>query len=163
MPPGFTAAFAERLNGRLPLTVREAADGELLLPASVYIAPAGSHLEIERHGTRLRSRLAGSDRGAASHLPSIDVLFSSAARAATAAVVAVLLTGMGRDGAEGMVRLADAGAHTIAQDEATSVIWGMPRVAVELGAVRELLPLGQIGARLRQLLTLPGIRPAAGG
>jgi two-component system chemotaxis response regulator CheB len=152
MPPGFTRAFADRLNSRLPLTVREAGDTETLLPATVYIAPAGRHLSIERRGTGLRTRFDDEPGAGRSHLPSADILFSSAARAARHAVLAVLLTGMGRDGARGMAELATAGAYTMAQDQATSVVWGMPRAATELNAVRETLPLDGIGPRLRQLL-----------
>ncbi len=152
MPPGFTRAFAERLNSRLPLTVREAGDAEALLPATVYIAPAGRHLRIERRGAGLRTRLDAEPGAGGSHLPSADFLFSSAASAARHAVLAVLLTGMGRDGARGMAELSAAGAYTLAQDEPTSVVWGMPRAAAELDAVRETLPLGDIGRRLRRLL-----------
>ena len=152
MPPGFTHAFAERLNSNLPLTVREAGNAETLLPATVYIAPAGQHLSIERRGVGLRTHLDDERGSAGSHLPSADILFSSAARVAQRAVLAVLLTGMGRDGARGMADLATAGAYTLAQDEATSVVWGMPRAAAELNAVRETLPLDDIGRRLRQLL-----------
>ena len=152
MPPGFTGAFAERLNGYLPLSVGEAQDGETLLPSTVYITPAGTHLRIERHGPRLRARIVDSPRGGAAHLTSVDGLFASAAHAAGGAVLAVLLTGMGRDGAQGMAELAAAGAYTLAQDEITSVVWGMPRAATELQAVRETLPLGEIGPRLRRLL-----------
>ncbi len=152
MPPGFTRAFAERLNSHLPLSVREAVDAETLLPATVYVAPAGRHLSIDRQGPRLRTRLADEPDSGGSHLPSVDVLFSSAARAAGRGVLAVLLTGMGKDGARGMAELAAAGAYTLAQDEATSVVWGMPRAAAELRAVRETLALDEIGGRLRQLL-----------
>jgi two-component system chemotaxis response regulator CheB len=152
MPPGFTRAFAERLNSQLPLSVREAGDGEALLPATVYIAPAGRHLTVERLGLELRTRLGDEAVSGASHLPSVDLLFSSAASAARGAVLAVLLTGMGRDGARGMADLAAAGAHTLAQDEATSVVWGMPRAAAELQAALEILPLDGIGGRLRYLL-----------
>jgi two-component system chemotaxis response regulator CheB len=151
MPPGFTRAFAERLNGCLPLSVREAGDAESLQPSTVYIAPAGRQLSIERHGSDLKTSL-GDEPGGGSHLPSVDVLFSSASRAASGNVAAVLLTGMGRDGAQGMADLAAAGAYTLVQDESTSVVWGMPRAATELGAVREILPLEEIGARLRGLL-----------
>jgi two-component system chemotaxis response regulator CheB len=170
MPVGFTRAFAERLNSRLPLSVREAGDSETLVPATVYIAPAGRHLLVERHGGGLRTRLSEEPAGGGSHKPSADVLFRSAASAAGGAVLAVLLTGMGRDGAGGMAELAAAGAHTLAQDEATSVVWGMPRAAAQLGAVREILPLGEIGPRLRQLLRAgraaqasPGVSPSQSG
>ena len=152
MPPGFTRAFAERLNSRLPLTVREAADGEILLPSTVYIAPAGRHLTIERRAGALLARLGDESASGGSHLPSVDVLFDSAARVAGRAVLAILLTGMGRDGARGMAELAAAGAYTVAQDEASSVVWGMPRAAAEMQAVRETLALSDIGRRLRELL-----------
>ncbi|MFQ5350729.1 MAG: chemotaxis-specific protein-glutamate methyltransferase CheB, partial [Thermoanaerobaculia bacterium] len=152
MPPGFTLAFAERLNSRLPLSVREASEAEVLQPSTVYIAPAGRHLSIERQGSGLSCRLGDEPTAGVSHLPSVDILFSSAAHAAQQGVLAVLLTGMGRDGARGMADLAAAGAYTLAQDETTSVVWGMPRAAAELKAVRETLPLGEIGRRLRQLL-----------
>jgi two-component system, chemotaxis family, protein-glutamate methylesterase/glutaminase len=154
MPSGFTRAFADRLNGHLPLEVREAADGEPLLPGRVAIAPGGIHLRIgERQGKLHASLSAEPER--ALHRPSVDVLFHSAEEAVQGRVVAVLLTGMGQDGAQGMAALARAGAYTIAQDEATSIIYGMPRAAVAAGGVRETLPLPEIGARLRQLLTSP--------
>ena len=151
MPARFTRAFAERLDGCLPLRVREAADGEPLLPAAVYIAPGGHHLRIERHGARLRAALEGL-RPDLPSAPSVDLLFSTAEAAAGARTLAVLLTGMGRDGAAGMVRLSQAEAYTIAQDRATSTVYGMPKAAAEAGAVREELPLAQIGPRLRDLL-----------
>ncbi len=152
MPPGFTGAFADRLHGRLSLSVREAADGEILLPSAVYIAPAGCHLRIGRRGARFQARVAAVAAEHSSHRPSIDILFSSVARAAGGAALAVLLTGMGRDGAQGMSEVARAGGYTVAQDERSSVVWGMPRAAAELGAVVEMLPLDDIGPRLRQLL-----------
>ena len=151
MPPGFTRAFAERLNVHLPLTVCEAEEGEPLLPSSVYIAPGGLHLRVGGASGKLRVSLA-SQPEAVLHRPSVDVLFASAGRVLGARVVAVLLTGMGQDGAEGMLSLARRGAHTIAQDEKTSIIFGMPRAALLAGAVREVLPLPAIGARLRELV-----------
>ncbi len=157
MPPGFTRAFAERLNSRLPLSVREAGDAESLLPGTVYIAPAGSHVRLERRRNALCTRLGEAPDAGGLHQPSADALFGSAARASGRSVLAVLLTGMGRDGARGMAELAAAGAYTLAQDEPSSVVWGMPRAAIELGAVRETLPLGEIGPRLRRLL---GSEPA---
>ncbi|HEV8579019.1 MAG TPA: chemotaxis-specific protein-glutamate methyltransferase CheB [Thermoanaerobaculia bacterium] len=149
MPAGFTRAFAERLNIQLPLEVREPVDGELLQAATVYIAPGGFHLRV----TSLRDRLVaavGREPEGSSHRPSVDVLFASVAEIGTRAV-AVLLTGMGQDGASGMARLAERGALTIAQDEATSTIFGMPRAAAAMGGVREMLPLPEIGTRLRRL------------
>lgn len=154
MPAGFTRAFADRLNGHLPLEVREAADGEPLLPGQVAIAPGGIHLRIGERNGRLHALLSAEPERAL-HRPSVDVLFHSAEEAVEGRVVAVLLTGMGHDGAQGMAALARAGAYTIAQDEATSVIYGMPRAAVAAGGVRETLPLPEIGPRLRQLLIQP--------
>jgi two-component system chemotaxis response regulator CheB len=151
MPPGFTRAFAERLDACLEVNVREASNGEPLLPATVYIAPGGKHLLIERSGTQLRAHVADFLPHAQS-APSVDLLFSSARAAVGSRALAVLLTGMGRDGAAGMADLARAGAHTIAQDEASSIVYGMPKAASLAGAVREELPLGQIGLRLRALL-----------
>jgi two-component system chemotaxis response regulator CheB len=151
MPARFTRAFAERLDGCLPLRVREAADGETLLPAAVYIAPGGQHLRIERHGARLQAALEGL-RPDLQSSPSVDLLFSTAGAAAGSRTLAVLLTGMGRDGAAGMAQLSQAGAYTIAQDRATSIVYGMPKAAADAGAVREELPLGRIGPRLRALL-----------
>jgi two-component system chemotaxis response regulator CheB len=150
MPAGFTRAFAERLNAYLPLQVREAMDREPLLPGTVYIAPGGMHLTIVWDGSGLKAVLA--TEPAATHRPSVDVLFNSAAAAVGRRAAAVLLTGMGHDGARGMAELARAGARTFAQDEATSVIYGMPKAAVLAGAVGESLPLGAIGGRLQEVL-----------
>ena len=150
MPAGFTRAFAERLNAYLPLQVREAMAGEPLLPGTVYIAPGGMHLTVVWDGSGLKAVL--NVEPAATHCPSVDVLFASAAVAVGRRAVAVLLTGMGHDGARGMAELARVGARTLAQDEATSVIYGMPRAAVLAGAVGESLPLGEIGGRLQALV-----------
>lgn len=157
MPPGFTRAFADRLNGHLPFEVHEAADGEPLLPGRVLIAPGGIHLKIGERRGQLHAFLSTKPERAL-HRPSVDVLFTSAGEAVGGSAVAVLLTGMGHDGAQGMAALARAGAHTIAQDEETSVIYGMPRAAVAAGGVKEILPLPGIGARLRQLLMNSGER-----
>jgi two-component system chemotaxis response regulator CheB len=147
MPAGFTRAFAARLAAHLALDVREAADG-LLQAGHVYVAPGGFHTAVERRRNRFFAHLAATtDRVQ----PSVDHLFTSAAEAAGQHAVAVLLTGMGEDGARGMAALARTGAYTIAQDEATSVVFGMPRAAILAGAVRETLPLSQIGGRLREL------------
>ena len=151
MPQGFTRAFAERLNTHLPLEVREA-DAEMpALPGRVFIAPGGRHLRLGRDGERLVCTLSAKPDGVA-HRPSVDELFLSALDALGARCAAVLLTGMGRDGAEGMRQLARAGAFTVAQDEASSVVFGMPGAAVALQAAREVLPLARIGGRLREVL-----------
>ena len=151
MPQGFTRAFADRLNSHLPLEVREADDGMPLAAGRVYIAPAGRHLRIVREGERATCGLSLKPEGLA-HRPAVDELFLSALPGAPRAAAA-LLTGMGRDGAEGMRQLAERGAFTVAQDEATSVVYGMPGAAVNLQAAREVLPLPHIGRRLRHLLT----------
>ena len=150
MPAGFTRAFAERLDRALPFPVREAAAGTALEPGCVYIAPGGLHMEID-DGAAPRLVLNGDHQGSL-HTPSVDALFDSAARAFGDRVVAVLLTGMGRDGAKGMAALAGMGAHTIAESEQSCIVYGMPRAAVECGAAREILPLVSIGPRVRSLL-----------
>jgi two-component system chemotaxis response regulator CheB len=120
------------------------------VPGLVLLAPGGRHLSLVRQGPSLATVVA---EGAlvSRHRPSVDVLFRSVARAAGTAAAGVLLTGMGDDGAEGLLAIRDAGGLTIAQDEESCVVWGMPRAAVELGAANHVLPLGEIGARLRAL------------
>lgn len=160
MPAGFTRAFAERLNAYLPLHVREAVHEEALLPGTVYIAPGGLHLRVARERGQLRAMLS-TEPAKAVHRPSVDVLFSSAGAVVGGRAVAAILTGMGQDGAEGMVELARAGVHTIAQDEASCVVYGMPRAALVAGGVAETVPLSRIGERLRELLL--GTAEAAAG
>jgi two-component system chemotaxis response regulator CheB len=150
MPQGFTRAFAERLNNHLPLEVREADIDMPVLPGRVYIAPGGRHLRVARSGDQLCCVLSAQPE--VTHRPSVDELFCSAHEVLGARNLAVLLTGMGRDGAEGMRRLAQAGAFTVAQDEASSVVFGMPGAAVALQAAREVLPLSRIGGRVREVL-----------
>ena len=150
MPSGFTTAFAERLNSHLPFSVLEASDGDPLLPYTTYLAPGGRHLMLEHNGEDLVIALSDSDDGSL-HCPSVDRLFLSAAEILGPRALAALLTGMGRDGAEGLSVLADRGAYTVAQDEESSVVFGMPRAAIEKGAAREVLPLPEIGPRIREL------------
>jgi two-component system chemotaxis response regulator CheB len=149
MPAGFTRAFAERLDQALPLTVREAEAGMLLENGVVLLAPGGHHMRIVN--SALPQIALSQEPGAAPYQPSVDVLFHSAAEVFGESCIAVLLTGMGNDGADGMLHLARRGAPTIAQDEVTSMIFGMPRAAIALGAAREILPLPLIAARLRQI------------
>src|SRR5262245_664936 len=143
MPPRFTTAFAERLNRECPMTVSEAAHNDLLEPNHVYIAPGSHHLELIRSGSHLR---CGLNEGppVSGHRPSVDVLFRSAARLAGSRAVGVILTGMGKDGAEGMLELRQAGGSTLGQDEASSLIYGMPRVAYERGGVMRQCSLAQM-------------------
>lgn len=148
MPPGFTRAFAARLSSHLPLEVRETTDGETLLAGIAYVAPGGFHTLVESRRHRLIALLSPT---ADKVQPSVDILFTSAAVTLGSRAAAALLTGMGDDGAQGMAELARAGSHTIAQDEASSAIFGMPRAAIDAGAARETLPLSLIGGRLRQL------------
>lgn len=152
MPIGFTQAFAERLNAHLPLPVTEAKPMERLLPGSVYIAPSGVHLRVRVVDGGLVSELSHyPEQGA--HRPSIDVLFASAAEVVGARSIGVLLTGMGRDGAEGLAKIKARGGMTLAQDEETCIVYGMPRVAVSLDAVTEVAALPELGGRLQDLIT----------
>lgn len=150
MPVGFTRAFAERLNVHLPLEVHEVGDRETLHPNRVYIAPAGHHVKLGKEGKRLVAALSLEPEDSI-HRPSVDELFRSAHDCLGPRIAAVLLTGMGRDGAEGLAALARAGAYTVAQQEASCVVYGMPRAAVALGGAREVLPLEEIGPRIRGL------------
>ena len=152
MPANFTRSFADRLDRMCKPAVREAPDRELLSPGHVYIAPGGlRHLEIVRRGERFESRLREGDP-VSGHRPSVDVLMASVAKAAGGAAVGVILTGMGKDGAQGLLKMRQAGARTIGQNEASSLIYGMPRVAFEIGAVERQLHL----ARISQEILDPG-------
>lgn len=147
MPPHFTASFAARLDRLCQPKVREAKAGDPLLPGHVYVAPGGEqHLEVT--GREKLTCLLRPGAPVNGHCPSVDVLFRSVARAAGSRAVGVILTGMGRDGAEGLLAMRQAGARTIGQDEASSVVYGMPRAASELGAVGRQLPLGRIGPEI---------------
>lgn len=145
MPAGFTRSFADRLNGLLPLSVQEAADRVRVRPGNVYIAPGNRHMRVVRSGADYVIAL-GDEAPVNRHRPSVDVLFESAAAAAGKNAVGVILTGMGNDGAQGLLAMREAGARTFAQDEATCVVFGMPREAIERGAAEEVLPLGLIAA-----------------
>ena len=134
MPPRFTAAFAERLNRECPMTISEARHDEVIEPGHVYVAPGSHHLELVRHGKHCVCSLSDGPP-VSGHRPSVDVLFRSAARVVGKKAVGVILTGMGKDGAEGLLELHQAGATTLGQDEESSLIYGMPRVAFERGAV----------------------------
>ncbi len=146
MPPMFTAKFAERLNGESRMSVAEARGGEELLPGLAYVAPGGRHVVVNRSGAKYVLELRD---GPVVHFqkPAVDVTFHSLARAAGANAVGVLLTGMGADGAAGLKALRDAGAHTIGQDEASCVVYGMPKAAFDAGAVCEQLALAKVAER----------------
>lgn len=143
MPPTFTAAFANRLDGCCFVTVSQARDGERVLPGHAYIAPGGHHLELARSGANYVCRLHDQPL-VSGHRPSVDVLFRSVAQAAGANAVGVILTGMGKDGASGLLDMRKAGASTVGQDEATCVVYGMPKAAHECGATEIELPLNKI-------------------
>ncbi len=147
IPKAFSLPFARRMNSCCRMTVCEAEDGQQVLPGHVYIAPGDRHLLLVRDGARYVCRL---DDGLPvnRHKPSVDVLFRSVAQHAGRNAAGVLLTGMGKDGAIGLGEMREAGAHTVAQDEATSVVWGMPGEAVALGAASEVLPLGSISGAI---------------
>jgi two-component system chemotaxis response regulator CheB len=143
MPPTFTARLAARLQQTTGLPSVEAADGQRLAAGTVWVAPGGRHLRLVKKSGAYVAAL--SDEAAFSgHKPSIDIMFESAARAAGGSATGILLTGMGRDGAEGLLSMHKAGAFTIAQDESSSVVYGMPKVAASLGAADQVLPLDRI-------------------
>lgn len=147
----FSSRLASRINRKSVISVVEAKDGQRLENGVAYLAPGGRHLKVERQGAFLVCKVEDSEL-VNRHKPSIGVLFDSVLSAEVDAAIAVLLTGMGSDGAEAMLRLKEAGAHTIAQDEESSLIWGMPGSAVKLGAAIEVLPLNKISHSLVQWL-----------
>ncbi len=147
MPGGFTRSFAQRLDQSCQITVTEATHGERVLPGHAYIAPGDRHMRLARSGANYVIELDDTPP-VNRHRPSVDVLFQSAAQAAGKNVIGVILTGMGRDGAAGMRAMHDAGARTLAQDEATCVVFGMPREAIATGGVDEIVPLPQMAERV---------------
>lgn len=147
IPEAFSKPFAERMNRVSALTVTEAEDGQQILPGHAYIAPGSHHLIIERSGTRYICRL-NDGPPVNRHKPSVDVMFRSVAQNVGANCVAAILTGMGDDGANGMREIHDTNAMTIAQDEKSSVVWGMPGEAVKAGAIDHILPLNKIAKKL---------------
>ena len=147
MPPRFTAAFAQRLNRECQMTISEAKHDEAIEPGHVYIAPGSHHLQLVRNGGQNRCALSDS-APVSGHRPSVDVLFRSVAQALGAAAVGVILTGMGKDGAEGLLELRKAGAVTLGQDEGSSLIYGMPRAAFERGAVMHQHSLEHMAAAI---------------
>ena len=151
MPPGFTKSYAARLNGLCRISVAEAQDGERVLPGHAYLAPGGRHLSVERSGANYIARVHDGEP-VNRHMPSVEVLFASAARVVGRNALGVMLTGMGADGAVAMRTMRDAGSWNIAQDEASCVVFGMPREAIAHGAAHEVLPLAQIGQRLMDWL-----------
>jgi two-component system chemotaxis response regulator CheB len=143
MPEKFTAMFAERLNSLSEMEVREARNGDRVVPGLVLIAPGGRHMMLKRNGAQYVVDVADGPL-INRHKPSVDVLFRSVAKFAGANALGIIMTGMGDDGARGMKEMHDAGAQTIAQDEASCVVFGMPKEAMKLGGVDQTMPLGQI-------------------
>ena len=143
MPEGFTTSFAKRLDSLCKISVREAAGEERVLPGHAYIAPGHSHLTLVRSGANYMTRI-DKNEPVNRHRPSVDVLFRSAAQQAGKNAVGVILTGMGRDGAAGMLEMRQAGAWNVAQDEASCVVFGMPREAIAAGATHETAPLKEL-------------------
>jgi len=152
MPEHFTAAFAKRLDGICQVTVKEAAHNDRVLPGMVLIAPGGKHMLLQRSGAQYQVEIKDGPL-ISRHRPSVDVLFRSSAQSAGANAVGIILTGMGDDGAHGMKEMHDAGALTIAQDETSCVVYGMPKEAVKLGAVDGILPLSAIPQLIMQAPT----------
>ena len=151
MPPGFTRSYAARLDGLCRISVTEASDGERVLPGHAYIAPGGLHLSVERSGANYIARVRDGEP-VNRHKPSVEALFLSAARVVGPNALGVMLTGMGADGAKAMKAMRDAGSWNVAQDEASCVVFGMPKEAIAAGAIHEVLPLGAIALRLIERL-----------
>jgi two-component system chemotaxis response regulator CheB len=151
MPPGFTKSYAARLDGLCKIRVAEARDGERVLPGHAYIAPGGFHLSVERSGANYIARVQDGEP-VNRHKPSVEVLFKSAARVVGPNALGIMLTGMGADGARAMKELRDAGSYNYVQDEASCVVFGMPREAINAGAAHEVLPLTQIAPSLIERL-----------
>ena len=147
MPERFTAAFAERLNGLCELEVLEARHGDRVVPGRALIAPGGRHLLLKRSGAQYVVDVVDGPP-VSRHRPSVDVLFRSTARAAGANATGIIMTGMGDDGARGLREMFDAGALTFGQDEASCVVYGMPKEAMKLGAVSREIPLEHIPAAI---------------
>ena len=150
MPTGFTETFARRLDALCEMDVKQAEDAEIVRDGVAYIAPGGRHLLVLRRGVGYQLRVTD-DPPVNRHRPSVETLFLSIAQAAGRQAIGVMLTGMGADGAEAMLEMRRTGAHTIAQDEATSVVFGMPRQAIAVGGACEVLGLPEISGRLEEL------------
>ncbi|OJX81196.1 chemotaxis response regulator protein-glutamate methylesterase [Magnetospirillum sp. 64-120] len=157
IPPKFSASFAERLNNLAAVRVKEATDGERIVAGHVYIAPGDRHLAIKRSGAQLITHCFDGPL-VTGHKPSVNVLFQSVAENCGAKAVGVILTGMGRDGAEGLLAMRKAGAATIGEDETSCVVYGMPKVAFEIGAVERQVPLSRIAEEILKLCRQDAVR-----
>lgn len=152
MPPGFTKMYAERLNNQCEVSVKEAKTGDKVLQGQVLIAPGDKHMRIVKLAGEYQVECRGTDK-VNGHCPSVDVLFDSVAKNVGKDALGVILTGMGGDGAKGLLRMRKAGAKTIGQDEASCVVYGMPKVAYDLGAVQYQLPLVSVPGKIYSLLS----------
>ena len=151
MPEGFTSVYAERLQRDCKISAKEAKTGDIVRPGLILLAPAGEkQMRLVKVGNDYQVECKPGER-VSGHRPSVDVLFESVAKVAGSDAIGVLMTGMGRDGAEGLLKMKKAGAKTIGQDEATSIVYGMPRAAYELGAVTYQLPLDKIADKVKSL------------
>jgi two-component system chemotaxis response regulator CheB len=155
MPPGFTTSFAKRLDSKCRIQVSEAQGGERIVPGHAYLSPGDKHLKVIRSGADYRIELDDGPR-VSGHKPSVDVMFQSVAEAAATNAIGVILTGMGKDGAFGIRCIAEHGGYTFAQDEASSLIFGMPNEAIKTGCVKKIVALDEMSQRLIELLNLMG-------
>lgn len=151
MPPGFTKMFADRLNSQCEVTVKEASDGDLVLPGQVLIAPGASHMRLRKVSGRYQVEVKDGEK-VSGHRPSVDALFESVAETAGPNALGVILTGMGADGAKGMLLMQEMGAINIGQDEETCVVYGMPKSAYKIGAIDYQLPLNEIARQIYKLI-----------
>ena len=151
MPPGFTRLFADRLNEQCQMNVKEAEDGDRVLLGRILIAPGDFHLQVKRSGGTYLVKLDRKEK-VCGHRPSVEVMFKSVAEQVGANAVGIILTGMGHDGAEGLLDMRKSGARTIGQDAASCIVYGMPKVAYELGAVEDVLPIDGIAGKLLSIL-----------
>lgn len=149
LPPVFTTGFADRLNRICPFAVKEAEDGDLIAPGYAFVAPGNYHMAVRQQGIQYRVKLSQTPP-VWHQRPAVDILFQSAARLKNTHITAALLTGMGKDGAEGMLALKNAGAATLAEDESTCVVFGMPRAALECGATQRMVPLHRMARALEE-------------
>lgn len=152
MPPGFTKMYAERLNNQCEVAVKEAQTGDRVMPGQVLIAPGDRHMRLVKVAGSYQVECKGTDR-VNGHCPSVEVLFSSVAKVAGRNAIGVILTGMGGDGAKGLLEMRNAGAQTIGQDEASCVVYGMPKVAYDIGAVQYRMTLTAIAGKVYSLLS----------
>jgi two-component system chemotaxis response regulator CheB len=157
MPEAFTKSFAARLDSLCRISVKEAEDAERILPGHAYVAPGNWHLLLRRSGANYMTQLSDGPP-VNRHRPSVDVLFRSAAEHAGRNVVGVILTGMGKDGAQGMLAMKESGAYNFAQDEASCVVFGMPKEAIAVGATDEILPIHEMAQGVMQRLHALGSR-----